>query len=67
MNIQWYPGHMTKTRRQMENDVKLVDLVAEVVHFIDKGGLSHVGHPHHHSSDGASNLPFSLPCHQLIL
>lgn len=31
MNIQWYPGHMTKTRRQMENDVKLVDLVAEVV------------------------------------
>lgn len=31
MNIQWYPGHMTKTRRQMEEDVKLVDLVAEVV------------------------------------
>lgn len=31
MNIQWYPGHMTKTRRQMETDVKLVDLVAEVV------------------------------------
>ncbi len=30
MNIQWYPGHMTKTRRQMEEDVKLVDLVAEV-------------------------------------
>ncbi|MBD5119353.1 MAG: ribosome biogenesis GTPase YlqF [Clostridiales bacterium] len=31
MNIQWYPGHMTRTRRQMEEDVKLVDLVAEVV------------------------------------
>lgn len=31
MNIQWYPGHMTKTRRQMEEDVRLVDLVAEVV------------------------------------
>ena len=31
MNIQWYPGHMTKTRRQMEQDIKLVDLVAEVV------------------------------------
>ena len=31
MNIQWYPGHMTKTRRQMENNVKLVDMVAEVV------------------------------------
>lgn len=31
VNIQWYPGHMTKTFRQMEQDVKLVDMVAEVV------------------------------------
>ena len=31
MNIQWYPGHMTKTRRQMESDMRLADLVAEVV------------------------------------
>lgn len=31
VNIQWYPGHMAKTRRQMEADVKLVDLVAEIV------------------------------------
>jgi len=31
MDIQWYPGHMTKTRRQMAEDIKLVDLVAEVV------------------------------------
>ena len=31
MNIQWYPGHMTKTRRQMEADVKLVDAVCEIV------------------------------------
>lgn len=31
MNIQWYPGHMTKTRRQMEEDVKFVDIVAELV------------------------------------
>ena len=29
MNIQWYPGHMTKTRRQMEQDLKLVDAVCE--------------------------------------
>lgn len=29
--VQWYPGHMTKTRRQMETDLKLVDLVAELV------------------------------------
>lgn len=31
MNIQWYPGHMTKTRRQMEEDVRFVDLVTELV------------------------------------
>ncbi len=31
MNIQWYPGHMTKARRAMEEDVKLVDLVIELV------------------------------------
>ena len=31
MNIQWYPGHMTKTRRQMEADLKYVDLVAEII------------------------------------
>ena len=31
MNIQWYPGHMTKTRRQIEADLGLVDLVAEVI------------------------------------
>ena len=31
MNIQWYPGHMTKTRRQMEADLKLVDIVAELI------------------------------------
>lgn len=31
MNIQWYPGHMTKTRRMMEEDVKLVDAVCEIL------------------------------------
>ena len=31
VNIQWYPGHMTKTRRMIESDLKLVDLVAEVI------------------------------------
>ena len=31
MNIQWYPGHMTKTRRQIEADLKLVDIVAEII------------------------------------
>ena len=31
MYIQWYPGHMTKTRRQMEADLKLVDAVCELV------------------------------------
>ena len=31
LNIQWYPGHMTKTRRQMEADLKHVDIVVELV------------------------------------
>ena len=31
MNIQWYPGHMTKARRQMEEDIRLVDAVCELV------------------------------------
>ena len=31
MNIQWYPGHMTKTRRQIEADLKNVDMVAEII------------------------------------
>ena len=29
--INWYPGHMTKARRMMEEDIKLVDLVIEIV------------------------------------
>ena len=31
MNIQWYPGHMTKARRAMKEDMKLIDLVIELV------------------------------------
>ena len=31
LNIQWYPGHMTKTRRMIEADLKLVDAVCEIV------------------------------------
>ena len=31
MAIHWYPGHMTKTRRMIQADLKLVDLVAEVI------------------------------------
>ena len=30
-NIQWYPGHMTKTRRMMEENISLVDIVIELV------------------------------------
>lgn len=29
--IQWFPGHMTKTRRQMEKDIDLVDAVVEII------------------------------------
>ena len=31
MNIQWYPGHMTKARRMIEENVKLVDAVCEIL------------------------------------
>lgn len=31
MNYQWYPGHMTKARRMMQEDIKLIDLVIELV------------------------------------
>ncbi len=31
MNIQLYPGHMTKAKRAMESDIKLVDLIIELV------------------------------------
>lgn len=30
-NIQWYPGHMTKTRRRIEECLKLVDGVVEII------------------------------------
>ena len=30
MNIQWYPGHMTKARRAMSEAVKLVDIIIEM-------------------------------------
>lgn len=31
MNIQWFPGHMTKTRRMMLENISLVDVVVELV------------------------------------
>ena len=31
MNYQWYPGHMTKARRMMQEDMKLIDLVIELI------------------------------------
>ena len=31
MNYQWYPGHMTKARRMMQENIKLIDLVIELV------------------------------------
>ena len=31
MHFQWYPGHMTKAKRQMQEDIKLIDLVVELV------------------------------------
>ncbi len=31
MNIQWYPGHMTKARRMMQENIKLIDIVIELL------------------------------------
>ncbi|MGN0515241.1 MAG: ribosome biogenesis GTPase YlqF [Lachnospiraceae bacterium] len=31
MQFQWYPGHMTKAKRMMQEDIKLIDLVIELV------------------------------------
>ncbi len=30
-NINWYPGHMAKTRRQIIEDLKLIDIVVEML------------------------------------
>lgn len=31
MNYQWYPGHMMKAKRAMQEDIKLIDLIIEIV------------------------------------
>lgn len=31
LHINWYPGHMTKTRRALEDKLKLIDLVIEIL------------------------------------
>ena len=31
MNYQWYPGHMTKAKRMMQENIKLIDMVIEIL------------------------------------
>lgn len=31
MSVQWFPGHMAKTRRKIKEDLKLVDIVMELL------------------------------------
>lgn len=31
MNINWYPGHMAKTKKQIQEDLKLIDVVVEIL------------------------------------
>lgn len=31
MNLQWYPGHMTKAKRMMQENIKLIDVIIELV------------------------------------
>jgi ribosome biogenesis GTPase A len=30
-NIQWFPGHMTKTKRKIQSSLKLIDVVVEII------------------------------------
>ena len=30
-NLQWYPGHMAKTRRLIEANLKLIDVVVRLI------------------------------------
>ena len=30
-NINWYPGHMAKTKRQIKEKIDLIDIIYEVV------------------------------------
>ena len=31
INLNWYPGHMAKTKRQIAEDLKLIDIVIEII------------------------------------
>ena len=31
INLNWYPGHMAKTKREIEEDLKLIDVVVEII------------------------------------
>ena len=35
-NINWYPGHMKKTRELIQENLKIVDLVIEVIEDVYK-------------------------------
>lgn len=31
LNINWYPGHMAKTKREIKEDLKIIDVVIEII------------------------------------
>ena len=31
INLNWYPGHMAKTKKQIQEDLKLIDVVIEIL------------------------------------
>ena len=37
--INWYPGHMTKTRRMLQENLKMIDVVVEVADVIQIGEM----------------------------
>ena len=42
MHFQWYPGHMTKAKRMMQENITFSDIGKNVI-FIDKGKTCHAG------------------------
>ena len=62
MVYQWNPGHMTKARRAMQEDIKLIDLIIELVDAREKGnsarcGFIHVPYLPDQAAAAVSNAP----------
>jgi ribosome biogenesis GTPase A len=57
MDIQWYPGHMTRARRQMQEDLKLVDLIIELIDARVPLSGRNPRYPEHGAGQGKDHCP----------